>query len=125
LAEKQFRTVVGTVEFDPRDGEAGGKTVRNITVQSGGFKDNAVKVGATLWPSHAHVEVKKGDVVVLKGSFTRNEGTNKEGAKVVYNNLSVSGILVLGRLDEGKRDNSSSTASESPTQLADDEELPF
>jgi hypothetical protein len=125
LADKVYRTVVGTVEFDPRDGKAGEKDVRNITVQSAGFKDSAIKVGATIWPSHSHIKVAKGDVVVLKGSFSRNTSEKEDGTPVTYNNLSVASILVLGQMDEGVRDNEESTTKSTATQLTDDEELPF
>jgi len=128
-SDKIYRTVVGTVEFDPRDGEVAGKDVRNITVQAAGFKDNAIKVGATLWPSHANVKVAKGDFVVLKGSFKQNKSEKEDGTPVTYNNLSVSSILVLGQLDDGVRDDDSPSDAKvkdtTSTQLTDDEELPF
>jgi hypothetical protein len=122
LAEKQFRTIIGTVEFDPRDGEAGGKKVRNITVAQGGVKEQAIKVGATLWPSHSHVAVEKGDVVALRGSFTRNVVTKDDGSKVTYNNLSVTSLAVLGRMDEGKQ---VETVNDSADEPEDEDDIPF
>jgi hypothetical protein len=122
LAEKQFRTIIGTVEFDPRDGEAGGKKVRNITVAQGGVKEQAIKVGATLWPSHSHVAVEKGDVVSLRGSFTRNVVTKDDGSKVTYNNLSVTSLAVLGRMDEGKQ---VETVNDSADEPEDEDDIPF
>jgi hypothetical protein len=102
LAEAQFRTIIGIVQFDPREGQAGGKDVRNITVAATGVKDQAIKVGATLWPSHDHIDVAKGDVVIIEGKFSQNKG-EKDGAPVTYNNLSVSRIAVLGEADEGRK----------------------
>lgn len=101
MAESQFRTLAGVVQFEPREGQAGGKEVRNIAIRTTGLKEQSMRVSATLWPSHEHVDVQKGDFVVLEGKFSRNKGTNKDGEEVVYNNLSVSSILVLGTLDDG------------------------
>lgn len=122
MAESTFRTLAGVVQFDPREGQAGGKTVRNITIRTAGVKEQSMRVGATLWPSHDHVEVEKGDYVVLEGKFSRNQGQNKEGEAVTYNNLSVSGILVLGGLDEGERvETTNNDAADEPT----DDDIPY
>lgn len=121
MAEAQYRTIAGVVQFDPREGQAGGKDVRNITIRTAGLKEQSLRVSATLWPSHGHVEVEKGDFVVLEGKFSRNEGS-KDGEKVVYNNLSVTGILVLGSLDTGQEVetvNTETSADES------DDDIPF
>jgi hypothetical protein len=115
--------VTGVIQFDPKDGEAGGKKVRNITVRSSGFKENSIKVGATLWPSHAHVAVKKGDVVTLEGKFSRNTKTNAEGESVTYNNLSVTGIHVGGTLDYGEKVEVENETSATPD--AEDDDIPF
>jgi hypothetical protein len=110
--------VTGVVEFPPRDGEAGGKEVRNITISNGGFKEQAVRVYATLWPSHAGVAVEEGDVVTVKGSYTRNTKEDK-----VYHNLSVSGIFVHGRIDTG--DKPETTSDNSAADDAADDDIPF
>jgi hypothetical protein len=125
LAESQFRTIAGVVQFEPRDGNAGGKEVRNITVRATGVKEQALKVGATLWPSHAHVAVDKGDFVVIEGKFTRNKGTNKDGEEVVYNNMSVTNILVLGTLDAGREVETVNTRDDADFPVADDDDIPF
>ena len=121
-SDKVYRTVVGVVEFEPNESTTkAGQDIRNILVSQTGFKENAIKISATIWDSHAHVDVAKGDVVVLKGSFDRNTGTNKAGEKVIYNNLSVSSILVLGAMDEGVRDDDE-RGSRSNSDAADDED---
>lgn len=114
---------MGVIQFDPREGQAGGKDVRNITVRTAGVKEQSLKVGATLWPSHAHIEVGRGDFVVLEGKFSRNEGTNQDGVKVVYNNLSVTNILNLGTLDAGQEVETVNTDA-SADEVADDD-IPF
>lgn len=103
MADKVYRSVVGSIQFDPKESEAAGKPVRNIVVKATGFKEQAVSVSATVWPEHAGVALKKGDVVFLEGSYTQNKGTKQDGSPVVYHNLSVSRIGVLGAVIEGDK----------------------
>jgi hypothetical protein len=124
LAEKQYRTVFGIVQFEPREGEAGGKPVRNITVRQTGFGDKAVRVSATLWPSHAHVEVEEGDVVVFEGAYTQNKGKDKNDNPITYHNVSVNRIAVLGKSDGGEETDTVNTAS-AAADPGDDEDLGF
>lgn len=122
--DKQYRTIYGVIQFDPRDGEAAGQPVRNITVrQTGVHEKEAVNVSATLWEQFAGVAVERGDVVVLEGSYQTKAGKDKNDNPVTYHNLSVNGICVLGKLDKGAE---AETANATPaTQLTDDEDLPF
>ena len=99
--QNAYRTILGAVQFDPRDGTAGGKAVRNITVQQAGTHDQALTWSVTLWPGHANFNVALGDVVVVSGKATQTTGTDKDGNPRIYNNLSATGILVLGTLDKG------------------------
>ena len=123
----EFRTIHGIVQFDPKDGEAGTegskKKIRNITVKQAGFGPTAVKVSATLWPSHEHVAVEKGDVVTFEGKYQKRETTAEDGSPRVFHNVSVSRISVNGsKADEGvKRDTASETASEPEP----DDDIPF
>jgi hypothetical protein len=75
-------------------------------------------VSATVWPPHAHIKIEKGDVVMVEGKFSRNKGTDANGDEVVYNNLSVARLSVLGHADEGKK-------IEVDNPVADDDDLPF
>jgi hypothetical protein len=126
-AKKQYRTVVGVVQFDPKDGEAAGQDIRNIVVKQTGFGAQAVNVYATLWPKHASLAVERGDFVVLEGSYTSRSGQNKTtGEDVTYHNVSVTRIAVLGQLDEGSDEevvNSSSGSDD--TDPVDEDDIPF
>lgn len=119
---KEYRTVLGIVQFPPRDGEAGGKTVRNIVVRQNGFGPTAVLVSATIWPSHEGVQVGEGDVVILEGPYTQNKGTKQDGSPVTYHNLSVSKILVLGTTDAGDKP---AVDNAPAADTADDDDIPF
>ena len=111
-----YRTVLGIVQFEPKDGEAAGKPVRNIVVNATGFKEQAVSVNATLWPSHKDVEVAENDVVIIEGRYNRNPKGDK-----VYHNLSVARIAVLGKADEGERPDVDENDTDGPA----DDEIPF
>lgn len=124
MSEKQeYRAVLGFVQFEPREGEAGGKPVRNITVRTVGFGPYAVRVSATLWPSHGHVEVNEGDLVAFEGKYTQNKGKDKNDNPITYHNISVSKIKVLGAADEGAREETVNTSAAADD--GDDEDLGF
>jgi hypothetical protein len=116
--------VIGSIQFDPKDGEANGKSVRNIVVQQTGFGPTAVKVNATVWPSHAHIPLKQGDIVHLEGKYTPNKTTNDEtGETRTYHNLSVTRMKVLGTLDAGKKTETVNTGSDD--DFGSDDDIPF
>ena len=99
-SDKQYRTVFGIVQFDPREQEAAGKQVRNVMIRQTGFGATAPKVYLTVWPDHAHVELGQGDVIAAEGVFTQNK--SKDGS-TTYNNISVTRLFKLGAADPGKR----------------------
>jgi hypothetical protein len=112
-----YKTGLGFVQFDPRDGEAAGKKVRNIVVNSVG----GVQLSCTLWPSHAGFEVAKGDLVALEGKYDKRPGT-KDGEPITYHNISVTRIANLGKADEGVRvDVEENEVTDEPA----DDEIPF
>ena len=118
--EKQYRAVLGRVQFEPRDNEAGGKPVRNIVVREVGFKEQSVRVSATLWPSHSHVAVEEGDLVFLEGTYNANTVDTDNGPRT-YHNLSVNSILNLGKTDGGKR----ADVANAVVEPEDDDDIPF
>jgi hypothetical protein len=120
VADK-YRTVIGIVQFDVKEGEAAGKPVRNIVVNCAGFGQTAVRVSATLWPSHKDFAVKKNDAVLIEGKYTTSSA-DKDGEKVTYHNLSVVRAINLGAADAGtKPDVESNDVDEGPA----DEDIPF
>ena len=123
--KKEYRAVHGFVQFEPRDGEAGGKSVRNITIRQVGFGPYAVRVSATLWPSHAHVAVEEGDLVTLEGSYTQKKGKDKNDNPITYHNISVSRIKVFGQGDTGSDSPAETTNGGANDAPDDDEDLGF
>lgn len=103
--------------FEPRDAEAAGQQIRNITVSG----VDRLRYGATLWPSHAHVKVEQGDVVTLEGSYNQRTRTNDEtGETTKFHNISVTRIKIHGAADQGKKNETVNTEPE-----ASDDDIPF
>lgn len=103
MAEKQYRTVIGIVQFDPKDGEAAGKPVRNIVIRQAGFKEQSVNVYVTVWPSHEDIEINRGDVLLVEGTYSQGKGQAQDGSPRVYHNISATRIAKLGVAVEGRR----------------------
>lgn len=122
MADAVYRSFIGFVKFDPRDGEAAGQDIRSFVIREVGVKDQAIDVRATLWPSHAHVELAQGDLVAVEGKFSPNKAKNKDGDIVTYFNLSVSRIVTLGAGDDGERAETANNAADEP--VADDD-IPY
>lgn len=112
------------IQFDPREGDANGKKVRNIVVQQAGFGPTAVRVHATVWPGHKSVKLAKGDVVALEGSYEKRTGEDEDGNERTYHNLSVLRLSVLGRVAEGDESKGSAVSDDDADDTADDE-IPF
>jgi hypothetical protein len=110
------------VAFEPREAEAAGQAVRNISVTQTGFGPTAVRVGATLWPSHAHVKVEQGDVVTLEGSYNKRTTQDDDGNDRTFHNISVTRIFVHGAADQGKK---LETTSDDSSDDASDDDIPF
>lgn len=121
MSEAQYRTVIGIVQFEPREGEAAGKPIRSVTIREVGFKEQAVRVYLTVWPSHSDVEIKQGDVIIAEGKYTRGSG-EKDGKSVTYHNISVNRIAVLAAVNAGKQ---VETVNDGDDDDAGDDDIPF
>lgn len=105
MAEGTYRDIIGVVAFPVEETtEVAGQVVQKFTVRTIGTKDQSQLVGVTLWPSHKAFfgKIEKGDVLALQGKYAVRTGT-KDGEPTKYHNLSVTGILKLGALDNGEK----------------------
>jgi hypothetical protein len=124
-SKKQWRTVSGVVQFEPKDGEAAGQKVRTVVVKQTGFGAQSVNTYCTLWPKHKAFVVDKGDFVVLEGSYTSRPGQNKTtGEDVTYHNISVTRIKNYGGLDEGE-DEEVVNAVDDDADPVNEDDIPF
>lgn len=108
--DKTYLSIAGIVQFDPEGREVAGKKVRSVNVQTFGAAGGTVYL--TVWPSHADVEINKGDVLFVGGSYAKNEVDTDTGTKV-YHNLSVTNLVKLPG-NGGKRDETVNTSSAAP-----------
>ena len=109
------------MKFDPEEKDAAGKAVRSFVIRQAGVKEQALDIRATLWPSHDHVALEKGDAVLVEGKFNVNKAKNREGEPTTYFNLSVSNIINLGPGDRGEREETTNTDAE---EVAEDD-IPY
>jgi hypothetical protein len=122
-SDKQYRVVHGIIQFEPREGEAGGKPIRNIRIRQTGFGQQSVNVSLTVWgSSHGHVPLAEGDVITAEGSYEARKVTKDDGSQVTYHNLSVSKIKNFGAADSGTR---TETVNDVADETADDDDVPF
>ena len=81
-----YKVVAGMVQFDPKERSlSDGREVRSVLVRAIGSNK---QVSVTVWPSHAHVNIKKGDFVVADGAYEEKPGQNQKGESVTYHTLS-------------------------------------
>lgn len=92
--KKTYLSVVGFVQFEPRERDANGQTVRDIAVKPGG---SAKLIRVTLWPEFDHASVEQGDFIGAEGAFTRSTfndkdtGEKRESLQISANKLNVNG----------------------------------
>lgn len=85
----QYKPILGFVQFDVNERDAGSQKVRDFVIQPGGSGDvPALRV--TLWPEYGHVDVEKGDLVVVEGQVKTNVSNGK-----TYFNLSPTKLKVF------------------------------
>lgn len=90
MADAEYRTVAGFVQFDVETTEANNQQIRRIVVQSTGSEGSNVTV--TLWPEWDDVEVNRGDFVVANGKFEVRP-SNKDDR--VFLNMTAARLIVL------------------------------
>lgn len=117
MAEGQFITLLGSIEFDPQERKVQDKDVTDVTVRSAATQK---KFRCTIWPnlSGFAATLAKGQIVALVGKASSNTVDGDNGP-VTYNNLSVFSGAVLGTLTEGEK-----PATDNTPAPADDD-IPF
>jgi hypothetical protein len=103
VADKQYATVVGFVQF-PVEKRAlpSGQEVRDVTVRPAGVDTPLVR--GTLWPEFDSVEVGEGDLVAIDGEYTERTGQNREGGSVTYRNVNIKKLAVLSGAERAERE---------------------
>ena len=96
MADKEYKTVTGFVQFDVETAEVNNQEIRRVTVQAAGSEGPLVTV--TVWPEFDNIEINKGDFLAANGTFEAREG---KGGKV-FLNLSASRLVVLPGADKSE-----------------------
>lgn len=101
MAEGQFATIIGSIEFPPQNRTVQGKEVTDVTIRSAATQK---KVRVTIWPNLAGLAatLQKGQIVAFVGKASQNTVDGDDGP-VTYNNLSAFSGAVLGQLTEGEK----------------------
>lgn len=85
---ESYINVAGIVAWDSEERELkSGDIIKTFTVE---IIPSGTQLKTTLWPELAHVDVKKGDFVALRGKYTIAQVDDK-----VFQNLSASSIALV------------------------------
>lgn len=85
-----YRSVAGFIQFDVKERDAGGKTVRDIVIRpASGTK---AKVNVTIWPDFKDVKLERGQFVAVEGKYSEVTKDGENGP-VTYKNLSCQRIF--------------------------------
>lgn len=85
MADKQYATAVGFVQFDVTEREANGQTVRDATIRTPGTDGSLIRI--TLWPDFDEAGVEKGDFIAVDGSVEVREVDGKTYVNMNPNKL--------------------------------------
>lgn len=92
MADTQYVTAVGFVQFDPVERDANGQKVVDVTLKTPGTESILVRV--TIWPELQGTELEKGDFVAVDGklnvgSYTDRNGNARQSVQISASSLAV------------------------------------
>lgn len=91
MADKQYATALGFVQFDVDERDVNGQTVRDVTIRTPGTPSTGggVLIRVTLWPEFAATEVTKGDFIAVDGTVDVREVGGKSYVNMNAKELAV------------------------------------
>lgn len=95
MADSDYVSVAGFVQFDPNEKEANGKTVTEFFVKTLGGDGKNVRV--TLWPEIEAEAPAKGDFVAVDGKFSTSTYQGQDGTKKTSYQISAIYFVNLGK----------------------------
>ena len=87
-----YTDAAGIIQFPVADKEVNGKKIREAVINS---LKNGAQIRCTIWDQYAAVPLKQGDFIVVNGKATQNTSTKADGTETVYNNISVTKLVVV------------------------------
>lgn len=93
MADTQYVSAVGFVQFDPRERDANGQTVVDYTIRTPGTEGILVRV--TVWPELQGDEINKGDFLAVDGKLSIGSYKGQDGAMRQSVQITASQLAVL------------------------------
>lgn len=110
MSDKQYATVVGIVQFEPREREANGKKVVDIAVRAAGSQK---LVNITVWPEYqVSAPIKRGDGIMADGAFETRTYQDASGAAKESLQLNPTSLVVIPAVPKAEREVVQQAASE-------------
>lgn len=79
MADNQYISVAGFVQFDPTERDANGKTVKEFFIKTLGGEAKNIRV--TLWPETKAEAPEKGDFVAVDGKYSTSTYQAQDGSQ--------------------------------------------
>lgn len=111
----EYAVVAGMIQFDPKEREANGQSVRDITIKALGTQK---LVRITVWPEFSGVALKKGDFVSVDGKYEVSMGQGTDGGQREYINVSATQLAVLPAATKAEREVSNRPAAKAASDDA-------
>ncbi len=100
MADKEYKSVAGFIQFDVEDRDVNGTSVRDVTIRALGSEGPFIKI--TVWDDFEDIELNRGQFIAVDGPFEARVAANKEGVKKTYLNMSAKSIVVLEPVARGE-----------------------
>lgn len=103
MADSQYVTAAGFVQYDPAVREANGKEVTDLTIKLPGGEGTQIRV--TVWPELEYEgTIEKGDWVAVDGKFSVNSYEAKDGTKRSSNQISANYLALVKGAKRSERE---------------------
>lgn len=105
MSDKTYLTFAGVVQFDLKDRSTGAGDLREATIRLCNHPDGRM-VQVALWNnSFADLQVNKGDVLILDGTFTSRVVDKDDGTSNTYYNVTPTRVAVIPSVSGTKDSN--------------------
>ena len=112
MADNQYVSVAGFVQFDPNERDANGKTVTEFFIKTLGGDSKNIRV--TLWPETKAEAPEKGDFVAVDGKYSTSTYQGQDGSQRTSYQVSAVYYAKLG--EAAPREDREVVASTTPTK---------
>lgn len=100
MAEKEFKSVGGFVQFEVDERPVSNQTVRDVTIRHLGAEGPLIRI--TVWPEHDDTEIDRGDLIFVDGPYEERVVQTDNG-KTTYRNMSATNLVVLSSAPKAEK----------------------